>query len=84
MNTQKVAISMPSELVVTIDGLIKKRGISRSKYIASVLQEKVQEERDRELKEAYDRVYSDEAIRKEQLETLRFFQGADSSEGQEW
>ncbi|OGR07603.1 MAG: hypothetical protein A2511_13510 [Deltaproteobacteria bacterium RIFOXYD12_FULL_50_9] len=84
MNTIKVAISMPSNLVSTIDVLSKKHRISRSKYISSLLEEKVKEEKTIELKEAYDRVFADESIQKEQLETLRFLQGADSSEGQEW
>jgi len=84
MNTQKVAISMPPELVATIDVLSRKRGISRSKYISSVLQEKIQQEKRQALKEAYDRVFSDESIRKEQVETLRFFEGAGNGEGQEW
>ena len=84
MNTIKVAISIPSNLVHTIDVLSKKHRISRSKYISSLLEEKVREEKDLELKEAYDRVFSDESIRKEQLEALCFLQGADSGEGQEW
>ena len=84
MNTQKVAISMPPDLVATIDGISRKLGVSRSKYISSILREKIREERQRALKEAYDRVYSDESIREEQLETLRFFEGAGNGEGQEW
>ena len=84
MNALKVAISMPPDLVATIDNIRKKQGISRSKYIASVLREKVQDQQQAELKRAYDSVFSDKNIQAEQLETSRLLNGADSSEGQEW
>ena len=84
MNTQKVAITMPGELVAIIDDMSKKFGVSRSAYISTVLREKVVGEKDRELKTAYDRIFSDEFIRKEQLETTMWFEGVDSKEGQRW
>lgn len=84
MNALKVAISIPSDLVATIDDIRKKHGVSRSKFIATVLREKVNEQQQKELKEAYDRVFSDQDIRMEQLETAKLLNGADSREGQEW
>ena len=84
MNTQKVAITIPKDLVVMIDVLSRQRGVSRSKFISTVLREKISHERDRHLREVYDRVFSDESIRKEQLDTVRLFEGLESSEGQEW
>jgi len=84
MNALKVAISMPSDLLATIDNIRKKQGVSRSKFIASVLREKVRDQQQEELKKAYDRVFSDKNIQAEQLETARLLNGADSSEGQEW
>jgi hypothetical protein len=41
-------------------------------------------EKDKQVKDAYDRVFSDETIRKEQLETASWFEGAGIKEGQEW
>ena len=69
MNTQKVAITMPAELVTIIDDISNQQGISRSKFISNALREKVLNEKERQLKDAYNRVFSDELIRKEQLET---------------
>ena len=84
MNTQKVAITMPGDLLAIIDDMSKKLGISRSAYISALLREKVLEEKDREIKQAYDEVFSDESIQREQLETTKWFEGTGSKEGQEW
>jgi metal-responsive CopG/Arc/MetJ family transcriptional regulator len=84
MNTQKIAISVPADLVATIDMISKQKGMSRSRYISTVLHEKVLSERERQIKEAYNRVFSDDSIKREQLETSLWFEGAGSKEGQEW
>jgi metal-responsive CopG/Arc/MetJ family transcriptional regulator len=84
MNTQKVAITIPKELIMMIDDISKRRGVSRSKFISSILREKVMSERNRHVKDAYDRVFSDESIRKEQLDCARWFEGLGTDEGQEW
>lgn len=84
MHTQKVAITMPTELVTMIDEIIKQKKISRSRFISTVLREKVLSEREKQIKDIYNRVFSDDAIRKEQLETALRFDGAGNTEGQEW
>ena len=84
MNTTKVAITMPRDLLVMIDAISSERGLSRSKFISTLIREKISEERDRHLKETYDRVFSDESIRQEQLDTARWFKASESEEGQEW
>jgi len=84
MNTQKVAITIPIDLVTIVDEISKKRGMSRSKYISSVLREKVLNEKERQLKNAFNQVFSDDSIRKEQRETASWFEGAGSKTGQEW
>ncbi len=84
MNTQKIAITVPSDLLDIIDKTTAQRSISRSKFISLVLREKLQEERSRHLKNEYDRVFSDKAICDEQLKTAMWFDGAGSKEGQEW
>ncbi len=84
MNTAKVAITMPKDLVTIIDTLSKQTGISRSKYISNVLREKVLHEQERILKEKYDNIFSDDEIKKEQLDTSKWFEGNDVVEGQEW
>ena len=84
MNTKKVAITMPTNLVTMIDEIRQKMGMSRSKYISTILHEKVLKEKEKQIKDAYDRVFSDEIIRKEQLETSLWFDGAGNKERLEW
>jgi metal-responsive CopG/Arc/MetJ family transcriptional regulator len=84
MRTEKVAITIPSDLVATIDAIRSRRGVSRSKFITLLLRQKVQDEQEREIREAYDRVFSDEAVVKEQLDTAAFLDGSGKEEGQEW
>ncbi|MEK7289600.1 MAG: hypothetical protein AAB067_05430 [Planctomycetota bacterium] len=84
MNTQKIAITVPSDLLDIIDKTTEQRSMSRSKFISLLLRERLLEERDRQLKDQYDRVFSDSAICGEQLETAMGFDGAGSREGQEW
>ncbi len=84
MNTQKVAITIPMNLVNIIDAISKQRGMSRSKFISIVLAERVSEERNRSIKEAYNRIFSDESVCNEQLQTAGWFEGSGNIEGQEW
>ena len=84
MNTQKVAITMPTDLVKVVDEVSRKKGISRSKYISVVLRERLISDRDNQIREAYNRVFSDEAIQKEQLETALWFERTGAKAGQEW
>ena len=84
MNTQRIAITIPSDLVAVIDDLSRQKGVSRSRLISSMLRDKVLSEKEKQVKQAYDRVFSDEFMIKEQLETSRWFEGAGSKEGQEW
>ena len=84
MRTQKIAITIPKELVVMVDDISKKRGLSRSKFISMVVREKVLSEESRHIKDVYDRIFSDESIRKEQLDCAIWFEGLGSEEGQGW
>ena len=84
MNTQKVAISMPEDLVKDIDLISKTKGLSRSRYIASALVAKVSDEKRNLLKQVYDKVFSDEKMQGEQMDTAKWFEGAGSEIGQEW
>lgn len=84
MTTQKVAISMPEDLIEDIDLISKNKGLSRSRYIAYALRAKVADEKREFLKQAYDRVFSDEKMQKVQRDTAIWFEGVGSEEGQEW
>ena len=84
MHTKKVAITIPEGLVTMIDAISKKQGLSRSKFISTVLMEKIEAERKRYVKDTYDSVFSDESIKKEQLDSARWFEGLGTEAGQEW
>ena len=66
MVTRKVAITIPSDVLEMVDGISRKKQISRSSYISGILRERVTDEHAREIKEAYDRVFADDAVKDEQ------------------
>ena len=84
MNTQKVAITVPIDLLSIIDDISKQKGMSRSRFISTILREKVVQEKEKRIKAAYNRVFSDELILKEQIETASWLEGTGSKKGQEW
>jgi len=84
IHTQKVAISMPNILVKEIDALSKSKGLSRSRYIAQAVSEKIESEKNHFIRESYDKIFSDKEIQKEQLEMARCFEGTGNEGGQEW
>ena len=84
MTTVKVAITMPKELVREVDAVRKEEEISRSGYITRIVREAVRAERKERLKAAYDRVFSDPEIVKEQKEVALFFDNSGNNKGQEW
>ena len=49
MNTQKVAITIPNDIIAVIDKISKKSGVSRSKYISEVLRDKIKGEQGKKL-----------------------------------
>ena len=67
MNTQKIAITIPKNLLSLIDSFSKKKGVSRSRYISILLQQKLEEEKNLIIKEAYDMVFADNDVRQEQV-----------------
>ena len=84
LHTQKIAITMPKMLIKEVDALSKKKGLSRSRYITQAVLEKLEAEKKRLIKESYDRIFSDDSIRNEQLETADWLEGAGNESGQEW
>jgi metal-responsive CopG/Arc/MetJ family transcriptional regulator len=83
-NTQKVAITMPTGLIKKIDTLSKRRGLSRSRYITLAVSDMIEGEKKLLITESYNRIFSDEIIQKEQLETAKSFEGLGMEGGQEW
>jgi metal-responsive CopG/Arc/MetJ family transcriptional regulator len=84
MRTEKVAITIPADLVAVIDDIRSRRGVSRSRFITLLLRQKIMDEQAREIREAYDRVFSDESVAREQVDTAAWLDGSGRDEGQEW
>ncbi len=84
MNTKKIAITVPKDLVMTIDLLSLEKGISRSRFITDILKEEISKAEKDKIKAAFDRVFSDETIAEEQLAMARNFESLGKEEGQEW
>ncbi len=84
MSTQKVSITISKEILSLIDTASKELKISRSRFVSLVLKEKLLENRKRKIQEAYDSVFADSVIRKEQFDTSKWFEGLEDREGQEW
>jgi metal-responsive CopG/Arc/MetJ family transcriptional regulator len=84
MRTEKVAITIPADLVAVIDDIRSRRGVSRSRFITLLLRQKIMDEQAREIREAYDRVFSDESVAREQMDTAAWLDGSGRDEGQEW
>lgn len=84
MSTQKIAITMPKDLVAMINEVSSQKGLSRSKFISLVLKEKIHSEKEQQIRDTYDQIFSDQAILNEQADFTRWFEKADSEKGQEW
>ena len=84
MSTQKIAITVPIKIIELIDDISKKKRMSRSKYITTVLNEQILKERNQNIKDIYDRIFSDDTLSREQLETANWFEGSGNKEGLEW
>jgi hypothetical protein len=84
LSAKRFCSTMPSDLVVMIDNMSRQQKLSRSKFISLALRDKLMEERDHNLRDSYDSVFSDKNIAGEQLETAKWFEGSENKAGQEW
>ena len=75
-------MALAAALLVTKNRLHE--GMSRSRYISNILREKMLDEKEKQIKASYNRVFSDELILREQIETASWLEGTGSKEGQEW
>jgi hypothetical protein len=84
MKNQRIVIDLPQTLMTEIDEMSGEQGIPRSRLIAKMLSEKVRKKKHRRLKEAYDTVFDDEPVGREQLEMSHWLAQVGNEEGQEW
>ena len=78
MNTKKIAITVPEDIVMTIDLLILEKGISRSKFITDILKEKISKDRKDKIKAA--KIAYDAFIDDSDKIVLVFFDGEEEDE----
>ncbi len=84
MATKKIAITIPHDVVSMVDEASNRLGISRSKYISSILKDRLEEEKGKWIRESYDQVFADETVQQEQLDTAKWYESSGQFEGQEW
>jgi metal-responsive CopG/Arc/MetJ family transcriptional regulator len=84
MNTQKVAITVPKNILAMIDQISHAKGISRSKLITSMLEQTLKEEKTAYLKRAYDTIFEAAIVKEEQRTTAQWFEKTGNEGGQEW
>ena len=84
MNTKKVAITIPKNILILIDNISRSKGMSRSKTITTMLEQKLVDENAAYLKRAYDAVFDDDDIKAEQESTALWFENTGNQGGQEW
>ena len=84
MAVTKYAISMPEDVMKQIDRAARKRGETRSRFIANILRRAAQARSDAEITEQLNRVFADESLAAEQRETAEAFRRGSSTRGTKW
>ena len=79
-----MAITIPKNILILIDNISRSKGMSRSKTITTMLEQKLVDENAAYLKRAYDAVFDDDAIKAEQESTALWFENTGNQGGQEW
>lgn len=86
MKVRKIAISLPSEVLLQVDRLAKKTGSTRSGLISQILREVSQAKSKSEITERINVLFADADLKGQQSEiSALFLQAADSAfEDPEW
>jgi len=85
MAYRKTAIAVPAEVLAEVDRAARARGESRSKFITRILRAALKARRDADIVRRLDKLFSDPAMNKEQLETTAFFDKIGSAwEDERW
>jgi len=82
MRATKFAISVPSETMSQVDRAAKRLRLTRSRYIATVLERMAKHERDWTISRKVDQVLAE--LDSQDLETIEHFGRARRDEGTEW
>jgi hypothetical protein len=71
MSSQRIAVSLPADLLHEADRLAKRLGKSRSGLISELLTRATQEARGREISDSWESVARDPDMQREQIEMSR-------------
>ena len=82
MRAAKFAISMPAETMKHVQRAAKRRGVTRSRFIALVLDRVAQDDRNWAISNKVDEALA--AIGEQDAESVRFLRAAGSKAGTEW
>ena len=84
MAVHKFAISVPEEVMKSIDRAAARRHVTRSRFISRVLEVAAAAQRDAEIAERVNRLFDDPEIVREQAATYRDLSRARRSGGWTW
>jgi len=84
MAARKFAISVPEDVMREVDQAAARRGMARSRFIASVLARVAKARTDAEIARRVDALFSDPEVAREQAETARAFRRAAPRAGTDW
>lgn len=84
MAARKFAISVPENVMRQVDRAARRRGMTRSGFIAEVLARVARARTDFEISRRVDAFFADPEIAREQVETARAFRRAAATAGTEW
>ncbi len=79
----KIAISIPQDILKTVDKLSKEKNVSRSAYISNVLQLVSTKSKESEIINRINRLFSDPKIQKEQKQTSKLL-NKKVNDGEQW
>lgn len=84
MPVTKFAISVPEDVMRRVDRAAARRGITRSRFISTILALAADTQRDAEIRERVDALFADPEIAREQSRAARRFARARTDAGWEW
>lgn len=84
MATKQFAISVSEEVICELDHAAKRRGMTRSGFIAGVLSQVARARSDAEIARRVNELFSDQEITREQVETAKQFRRIAPRRGAEW
>ena len=84
MTARKIVISVPDDVMPHVDRAARRRGVTRSGFIAQVLSRVASAVRDAEISHAVDAFFSDPEMVGEQAAIARAFRKGAARAGTEW